>query len=369
MVRVTKLVTYLALVGAAIAVPAIHQRAPEPDATVLSLLVTGMAVALGAMFAPIAAAVFITYVATTAGGPPILIAAPAVIWLAARSAHQAGGFGNGRLPTRRTAMFVLVALVLTLPFVNVATLGFSSSRSQGQRAQSVQIGAGSDDSLIRRIIAYVFGDGGENNDGTISVGATPPEANSSFPWQLLLVIGIVTIVASAIAYLAWRWWRRDRRGATAIPAASLQRLESTGRRVGRPRLRHEGALSFSRAVGVHTGDHRLAAAGELVSGEIYSSPSSDERQVDVALAHIETAPPKRPPRLRLQKLGTSLRKLVPKTRRAWTQLAIAGVFVSAAIVMILPRLDSLSSTAPVGAPAPLLALLDAPHQQTSHHQV
>ena len=82
--------------------------------------------------------------------------------------------------------------------------------------------------------------------------------------------------------------RSRRRGPVSWPAETELALERLGRRWGRDRGPAETTTSYARALGVHVGDDRLGAVGELVDRARFAAqPPGDEERAAVA-AVLET---------------------------------------------------------------------------------
>lgn len=301
---------------------------------------------------PIAIAILL-YFSMVRGGWFILAAAPVALLLARRYQRMRMGLSSSHEHVRRSVLIAAVGLVLTLPFINSAFGPWSERASSGARSadplfEPRRRGDGDDgESALERFVRWLgFGDDGDTpvRPGDLEVvppGVLPEPEDDPFNWwPLLLVLALL-----ALAGLLWWLWRRRRPGSVTggavVAADPLARLEALGVQVGRPRQRHEGAITYGRELAKTTGDARLAETGPLVSGAVYQSAFADPRRVDDNLRGIEATPPPPPAsppvRQRLAERAAGVRIQAPVLFASLAAVALTIVVV----LVIVPRLGAL----------------------------
>jgi hypothetical protein len=297
---------------------------------------------------PIAIAILLYY-SMILGGWLILAAAPVSVLLARRYQRQRLDLELTPIHIRRTVLLAMGALVATLPFI-AASLGPWSARGQSSAGRSasplVPQGGSAEEGALQRFARWLgFGDEGGQQPGDFErlqpVPVRPPEPDDAFNWWI--VVAVVVIVA--LLLLAWWLWRRRSPRPELAPAYEtarpLARLEAVGESIGRPRAPFEGAITYGRELARRTGDPRLAAAGPLVSSQVYESAFVNPREVDANLAGIEAAPPPAPPRPPLaERMRAQMdRSPISPQLVLISLLAIAAIVIAAWIV--IPRLGDL----------------------------
>ncbi len=297
---------------------------------------------------PIAIATLLYY-SMVLGSWLILAAAPVSMLLARRYQRQRLDLELNPVHIRRTVLLAMGALVATLPFI-AASLGPWSARGQSSAGRSAsplvpQGGSGEEGALQRFARWLGFGNEGDHQPGDFErlqpVPVRPPEPDNPFNWWI--VVAVVVIVA--LLLLAWWLWRRRSPRPELAPAYEaarpLARLEAVGESIGRPRAPFEGAITYGHELARRTGDARLAAAGPLVSSQVYESAFVNPSEVDANLAGIEAAPPPAPPRPRL---GERMQARMDSSRISprvalMSLLAVAAIVIAAWI--LIPRLGDL----------------------------
>lgn len=298
---------------------------------------------------PIAIAILL-YVSMVRGGWFILAAAPVSVLLARRYQRMRLGLPSSHEHVRRSVLVAAVGLLLTLPFVDSAFGPWSDRASSAARSadplfEPRQRGDGGESALERFVRWLGFGDDGDpvrpGEFEPVPPGVRPEPEDDPFNWwPLLLVMAVL-----ALAALVWWLWRRRRpsgaAGGWSVAADPLARLEAVGAQVGRPRQRHEGAITYGRALAKSTGDARLAETGPLVSGAVYQSAFADPRRVDDNLRGIEATPPPPPaaPPIR-ERLANRITGLRMQASVVFASLAAVALTI-VIVLVIVPRLGAL----------------------------
>jgi hypothetical protein len=254
---------------------------------------------------------------------------------------------------RRTVLLAVAALVASLPFI-AASLGPWSSRSQSSAARSasplIQQGGNGEEGPLQRFALWLgFGSdpGGRPEQfeqlQPVPVQPRAQQPDSSFNWWILVAM----LVILALGVLAWWLWRRRKPavGPVYVQAAAqpLARLEAVGESIGRPRAPFEGAITYGRELARRTGDPRLAAAGPLVSSQVYESAFVNPREVDANLSGIEFSPPSPPSQ---PSFGERFTSRVNRFRLSPRSVLFALLFVAATVIVgwvVVPQLGDLES--------------------------
>ena len=302
-----------------------------------------------AIKAPPFAIAILLYYSMILGSWFILAAAPGTMLLARRYQRQRLGFELNPVHIRRTVLLAMAALVATLPFI-AASLGPWSARAQGAAGRSAspllpQPGSGQESALQRFARWLGFGDHAERQPGGFErlepVPVQPPEPDDPFNWW---IIAAIVAVVALLLFVWWLWRRRTPKpglGPVYEAARPLARLEAVGESIGRPRAPSEGAITYGRVLAGRTGDPRLAAAGPLVSSQVYESAFANPTEVDANLAGLEASPPPLPPRLPFMERVQDRIDRSPISGRS----VLIGLVAIAAIVIVgwvvIPRLGEL----------------------------
>lgn len=330
----------------------VNNLSDDARTVVLPLILLAIFVRSAIKAPPIAIAILL-YFSMILGSWFIVAAAPVTMLLARRYQRQRLQLEPSAVHIRRTVILAVGALVASLPFI-AASLGPWSARSQSSASRSAsplvpQRGRGEEGALQRFARWLGFGPDPGGQPGQfeplqpVPVQPRPQQPDESFNWWILVAV----LVILAFAVLAWWLWRRRKPaiGPEYSPAAAqpLARLEAVGESIGRPRAPFEGAITYGRELARRTGDARLAAAGPLVSSQVYESAFVNPGEVDANLRGIESSPPPPPPR---PSFGERLTSWVDRFRFSPRSVLLALLFVAAIVIVgwvVVPRLGDLES--------------------------
>lgn len=306
------------------------------DWIVVHLILLGAFALYAAYAVPALAALAVLVAAMAMGGELILVAAPLTVILARRDRWMRLDIPRSIVHTLTTLVVAVLAFVFSLAFASM-TIGGRSAAADGARPAS---GTGPIATLLRMLGVNTSGTGA-NPSRPVQVPSTPaappePPRDFSVPWLWLLALALIAAVIAAVVI-----WRRRRTPKTPaiISARPLARLEAIGKAIGRPRRSNEGALSYAAALSDRSGDERLPETGDLVSGRLYASVSTDPASVEAQLGQLEATPPVVPK----VPLGDRIRRAAQWPVDHWRGVALTLGGVGALVVgvfAIAPQVNS-----------------------------
>lgn len=157
--------------------------------------------------------------------------------------------------------------------------------------------------LLRAITRLLTGDGAGTAVDPTSGSPPPPPDPDPVNWLRLLIAVLIVAVLIALLLLMWHLVKRflSARHDDRAVFELVRRYDRVGARTLRARRTSEGLAHYGRAVSTESGDHRVAATGELISEVLYNPGSSTGGGASAAVDDLESNPP----------------PLVKPTRRWW----------------------------------------------------